>query len=162
MFRTSSPCGRKNIFFRGKIVSATWKLITFANCSNPASLILIVEGSVYTRNILCFIPAEDIDQIKLAFTYRGLKHTEGCIRWMQQPTSEHTFCRCTRLRSCFAENDAADFGMWEEKWCNGLLRLYIICWHIIEVRIEVPIEWESELASEQVRQWIRWVRLGIS
>ena len=47
----------------------------FANCSNPASPILIVEGSVYTRNILSFIPAEDIDQIKLAFTYRGLKHT---------------------------------------------------------------------------------------
>ena len=46
----------------------------FANCSNPASPILIVEGSVYTRNILSFIPAEDINQIKLAFTYRGLKH----------------------------------------------------------------------------------------
>ena len=34
-----------------------------------------MEGSVYTRNIISFIPAEDIDQIKLAFTYRGLKHT---------------------------------------------------------------------------------------
>ena len=59
------------------------KLTTFANCSNPVSLILIVEGSVYTRNILSFIPAEDIVQIKLAFTFRGLKHTGGSIRWMQ-------------------------------------------------------------------------------
>ena len=45
------------------------KLVMFANSSNPASPILIVEGSVYTRNILSFIPAEDIDQIKLACTY---------------------------------------------------------------------------------------------
>ena len=56
-------------------MSATRKLTTFANCSNPASPILIVEGSVYSRNILSFIPAEDIGQIKLALTYRGLKHT---------------------------------------------------------------------------------------
>ena len=83
----------------------------FVNCSNPASPILIVEGSVYTRNNLNFIPAEDIDQLKLAFTYRGLKHTGGSIRWMQ-PTSERTFCRCT---SRFAENDTTDFGMWDEK-----------------------------------------------
>ena len=34
-----------------------------------------MEGSVYIRNILSFIPAEDIDQIKPAFTYRGLKHS---------------------------------------------------------------------------------------
>ena len=61
--------------FRGKIVSGARKLTMFANCSNPTSSILIVEGSVYTRNILSFIPAEDIDQIKLAFTYRGVKHT---------------------------------------------------------------------------------------
>ena len=47
----------------------------FANCSNPASPILIVEGSVYTKNILSFIPAEDFDHMKLAFTYRGLKRT---------------------------------------------------------------------------------------
>ena len=93
---------RQKCIFRGKIVS------TLANCSNPASPILIVEGSVYTRNILSFIPAEDIDQIKLAFTYRGLKHTRSSIRWMQ-PTSERTFCRCTRLRSRFAEHDATDF-----------------------------------------------------
>ena len=88
--------------------SGARKLTTFANCSKAASPILIVEGSVYTRNILCFMPAEDIDQIILAFTYRGLKHTGGSIRWMQ-PTSERTFCRCTRLRSRFAE-----------KLCNGL------------------------------------------
>ena len=56
-------------------MSGARKLTMFANCSNPASPILIVEGSVYTRNILSFIPAEDFDQIKLAFTYRGLKHT---------------------------------------------------------------------------------------
>ena len=56
-------------------MSGARKLTMFANCSNHASPILIVEGSVYTRNILSFIPAEDIDQIKLAFTYRGLKHT---------------------------------------------------------------------------------------
>ena len=131
----------------------------FANCSNPASPILILEGSVYTRNILSFIPADDIDQIKLAFTYRGLKHTGGSIRWMQ-PTSECSFCRCTRLRSRFAENDATDFGMWDEKWYNGpldLLSAIAFCWHIIEVHIE----WESELASEPASQWIRWVRLGI-
>ena len=64
--------------------SGVRKLTTFANCSNPASPIVIVEGSVYTRNILSFIPSEDIDQIKLAFTYRGLKHTgvatDGCNR----------------------------------------------------------------------------------
>ena len=110
---------QKNNCFQGKLVSATRKLATFANCSNPASPILIVEGSVYTRNILSFIPAEDIDQIKLAFTYRGLKPTGGSIRWMQ-PTSGRTFCRCTRRRSRFAEmmqrtseygteNDATDF-----------------------------------------------------
>ena len=119
-------------------------------------------SSVYTRNILSFIPAEDIDQIKLAFTYRGLKHTGGSIRWMQ-PTSERTFCRCTRLRSRFAENDATDFRMRDEKWCNGLLSLLsaiaaiAFCCHIIEVRIE----WESELASESASRWIRWVGLGI-
>ena len=45
--------------------SGARKLTMFANCSNPASPILIVEGSVYTRNILSFIPAEDIDHIKL-------------------------------------------------------------------------------------------------
>ena len=70
---------QKNTFFEGKFVrvmkSGAQKLTMFANCSNPASPILIVEGSVYTRNILSFIPAEDIDQIKLAFTYRGLIHT---------------------------------------------------------------------------------------
>ena len=105
---------QKNTFFRGKIVAVTRKLTTFANCSNPASPILIVEGSVYTRNILSFIPAEDFDQIKLTFTYRGLQHTGGRIKWMQ-PTSERTFCRCTRLRSRFVENDATDFGIWDEK-----------------------------------------------
>ena len=52
--------------------SGARKLTTFAYFSNPASLILIVESSVYTGNILSFIPAEDIDQIKLAFT-----HTKG-------------------------------------------------------------------------------------
>ena len=56
-------------------MSGARKLTTFANCLNPASPILIVEGSVYTRNILSFVPAEDIDQIILSFTYRGLKHT---------------------------------------------------------------------------------------
>ena len=94
-------------------MSGARKLTTFANCSNPASPILIVEGSVYARNIRSFIAAEDIDQIKLAFTYQGIKHTGGRIR--MQPTSERTFCRCTRLRSCFAENDATDLGMWDEK-----------------------------------------------
>ena len=92
---------QKNTFFEGNCVRGTKsgarKLTTFANCSNPASPVLIVEGSVYTRNILSFISAEDIDQIKLAFTYRGFKHTGDSIRWMQ-PTSERTFCRCIRLR----------------------------------------------------------------
>ena len=83
--------------FRGKIVSGPRKLTTFANCSSPASPILIVEGSVYTRNILSFIPAEDIDQIKLAFTYQGLKHTGGSIRGMQ-PTSERTFLPIRHVR----------------------------------------------------------------
>ena len=104
---------QKNTFFEEKLCQGHeirgTKTDIFANCSNPASPILIVEGSAYTRNIFSFIPAEDIDQIKLAFTYRGLKHTGGSIRWMQ-PTSERTFCRCTRLRSRFVENDATDFG----------------------------------------------------
>ena len=58
-------------------MSGARKLNMFANCSNPASPILIVEDSIYTRKIHNFIPAEDIDQIKLAFTYRG--HTLGHI-----------------------------------------------------------------------------------
>ena len=70
----------ENTFFEGKLCrgtkSGTRKLTMFANCSNPASRILIVEGLAYTRNIrFSFIPADDIGQIKLAFTYRGLKHT---------------------------------------------------------------------------------------
>ena len=91
-----------------------------------------------------------LNQIKLAFTYQGLKHTGGSIRWMQL-TSERTLCRCTWLRSRFAENDVTDFGMWDEKWCNGLfsvLAAIAFCWHIIEVRIE----WESELASQPVNK----------
>ena len=138
-FWTTSPYGRKIHFSRENCVRGTKsgarKLATFASCSNPASSILIVEGSVYTRNILSFIAAEDIDQIKLDFTYRGLKHTGGSIRWIQ-PTSELTFCRCTRLRSRFAENDATDFEIWDEKWCNGLVSLLsaiAFCWHIIEI-----------------------------
>ena len=93
---------QKNTFFEGKLCQGheirARKLTTFVNCSNLASPILIVEGSVYTRNILNFIPAEGIDQIKLANTYRGLKHTGGSMRWMQ-PTSKRTFCRCTDLRA---------------------------------------------------------------
>ena len=77
-FRTTSPCGRKIHFSRENCVRGTEsgarKMTMFANCSNPASPILFVEGSVYIRNILSFIPAENIDQTKLAFTYRGLKH----------------------------------------------------------------------------------------
>ena len=49
---------QKNTFFEGKCVMGTKsgarKLTTFAICLNPASPILIVEGSVYTRNILSF------------------------------------------------------------------------------------------------------------
>ena len=100
----------------------------FSNCSNPASAIFFVESSVYTRNILSFIPAEDIDQIKLAFTCQGRKHTWGSVRWMQ-PTWERTFCRCIQLRSCFAENDATDFRMWDEKRCN---RLQNVGWKMMQ------------------------------
>ena len=57
---------KKKYIFRGNISAATRKPKTFANCSNPVSPILILKGSVYSRNILRFIPAEDIDQIKLA------------------------------------------------------------------------------------------------
>ena len=40
----------KQNILRWNIASATRNLITFENCSNPAPQILIVEGSVYTRN----------------------------------------------------------------------------------------------------------------
>ena len=102
--------------FRGKIDQGheIRELTKFANCLNPASPILNVEGSVYTGIILSFISAEDIDKIKLAFTYRGLsKRTGDIIRWMQ-PTSTRTFCKSIRLGSRIAENDATDFGMWGE------------------------------------------------
>ena len=129
MFGTTSPCGGKVHVSRENCVRGTKsgarKLTTCANCSNPASPILIVEGSVYTRNILSFIPAEDIDRIKLAFTYRGLKHTGGSITWMQS-TSERTFCRCTRFRSRLAENDTTDFGMWEENDATDFLVYYLL------------------------------------
>ena len=100
---------QKNSFFRGKIVS------TFAICSNPASPILIVEGSVYTRNILSFIPAEDIDQIKLASTYRGLKHTGGSIRFRSvrfagAPDLGAVLLKMMqRTSECGTKNDATDF-----------------------------------------------------
>ena len=108
-----SPWQKKYIF-RGNIASATRKLITFENCLNPASPILIMEGSVYTRNTHCFIPAEGIDQIKLAFTCRGLKHTLGSTIWMQRAL-EDTFGGCNQLRSCFVQNETTDFGMCEGK-----------------------------------------------
>ena len=96
----------KNAFLKG-ILHQRHENITFANCSNPASPTLIVDGSVYTRNTLRFIPA--FDQIKLIFTCRGLKHTHGSTIWMQQ-TSESTFGGYNPLRSCFDQNKATDFG----------------------------------------------------
>ena len=94
--------------------SGARKLTTFANCSKAASPILIVEGSVYNRNILCFMPAEDIDQIKLAFTYRGLKHTgvasDGCNRLRSV-----LFVDAPDLGAVLLKNDATDFGMWDEE-----------------------------------------------
>ena len=76
-----SPWQKKSFFFWGggaNIASVTRKLITFENCSNPVSPILTMEGSVYSRNTLCFIPAEGIDPIKFAFRCRGL-NTSGVI-----------------------------------------------------------------------------------
>ena len=105
---------QKIYIIRGNIASATRKLITFEICSNPASPILIVEGSVYTRNTLCFIAAEGIDQIKLAFTCRRLKYTRGSTIWMQR-TLECTFGGCKRLRSCLVQNETTDFGMCDKK-----------------------------------------------
>ena len=81
---TSISPWQKKYILRGNIASATRKLITFENCSNLPSPILIVEGSVYIRNTLCFISAEGTDQIKIAFTCRGLKLTRGSTIWMQR------------------------------------------------------------------------------
>ena len=105
------------------MASVTRKRITFENCSNSASPILIVEDSVHTWNTLCFIPAEGIDQIKLAFTCRGLKHTQGSTIWIQR-TLECTFGECNRLRSCFVQNETTDFRMCDKKWCKRLLTPY--------------------------------------
>ena len=113
---------QKNTFFRGKIVSETRKLIMLANCSNPASPILIVEGSVYTETVLVSYQQKILIKSNWLSHTEGLNTLEGSIRWMQ-PTSERTVCWCSRLRSRYAENDATNFGMWDEKWCSGLLRL---------------------------------------
>ena len=71
----------------------------------------------------CFIPAEGNDQVKLAFTCRGLKHTRGSTIWMQR-NSECTFGGCNQLKCCLVQNETTDFGMCDEKWCNRLLRPY--------------------------------------
>ena len=69
---------------------------------------------LYIPETLCFIPAEGSGQIKLSFKCRGFKHTLGSSRWMQR-TSECTFGRCNRLRSCFVQNETTDFGICEGK-----------------------------------------------
>ena len=89
-------------------------LIRFVNCSNPASPILIMESSVFTRNTLSFIPAEGTDQVKTAFTCRGLKHTQvvpyGC-----NGLRNVLLVDATDLGGCFVQNETTDFGMSDEK-----------------------------------------------
>ena len=121
-----SPWQKNTFFSREKCISDTTKLTKFANCSNPASPILIVEGSIcsmYTRNSLCFVPAEDIDQIKLAFIYRGLKHegggrgvgSDGCNRLRSVLLVDAPDLRAVLLKmlqrtsECGTKNVATDF-----------------------------------------------------
>ena len=50
----------------------TRKLIRFANCSNPSSWFFIVNVSVYTGIIPCFIPPNDNPELQAAFVQYGV------------------------------------------------------------------------------------------
>ena len=80
----------------------------------------------YTKCQLWFYP------IKMIFKYRGLKHMWGRTIQMHR-TTECIVCGCTRLRTCFVENEATYFGKCGDKWCNRLLRL----WHFVKIHIEM-------------------------
>ena len=78
-----------------------------------------MEGSVYNRNILSFIPTEDIDQIKLAFTYRRLNTlgvaSDGCNQLRSVVIVDAgdlgavSLKMMQRISECWTKNDATDF-----------------------------------------------------
>ena len=135
-----------NVFFKGKLYQqhGNWQCLLIVR-------ILLHRSSLWK---VWYIPETFLVsyQQKILIKSNWLSHTQGlntlgiasdgCNRFRSI-----LFVDAPDLGAIFAENDATDFGMWDEKWCNRLLRLLsaiAFCWHIIEVHIE----WESELASE--------------
>ena len=80
------PLQKKLYVFHENIPPKTRKSVTLANCSGSFCLIVLVESSGYTRNILCYVSSGGNSEIKPAFTKYGAKHTQGSSTGILSPS----------------------------------------------------------------------------